>query len=85
MNDANVLEKRMRFLVFTSQSSLHGKNFGRKLGLNKLLEIMKFLKHFRFMFKEIDPHKFSIISNKSHKIFLSSNRIWGRAPHILKH
>jgi hypothetical protein len=46
------------------------------------MEILKFLKNFRFMLKEVNPHEFAKIINKRNILIVSSNRRGGRAPNI---
>jgi hypothetical protein len=50
---------------------LDSKDFVVKLPLNKLLEILKLLKHCRFKIDEINPGEFVKVINKANIILLS--------------
>jgi hypothetical protein len=64
-----LLKERIEFLVLASPVSLHSKNFLIKETLNMMLKITKFLKHIRFLLKEIYPSELAVIINKTHIVF----------------
>jgi hypothetical protein len=61
------------------------KDFPIKLTLNKLLEVMEFMKYIRFVFDWINLGEFAIVIDEGNIIFESSNRGGGRAPYIREH
>jgi hypothetical protein len=46
------------------------------------LEVLKFLKNFRFVLKQVNPREFAKIINKWNIVIISSNRRGARAPNI---
>ncbi len=45
-------------------------------------EIQKMLKHFTFVFHEIDPHLPYVVINETQVVCASSNGFFFRGPHI---
>jgi hypothetical protein len=68
---SRLLKEEVKFLIFTTLIGLHGENFSIKESLSKGLKLSKFLKDFRFMLKQIDPCKFTVIINKANIISIS--------------
>jgi hypothetical protein len=64
MGDANMIKEGSQFVVFTTPICLHTQQFMIKKTLNMSLEVMKFLKDIRLMFKEIDPCELGKIINE---------------------
>jgi hypothetical protein len=64
---------------------LHGKNLPRKESFYQVLEIMKFLKDFRFKLQQINPCKLTKVVNEANIVFLALNRIRSRPPYIREH
>jgi len=62
---AYALEKGTQGLIFATPIGLNTLDLAIKLSLNKLLEIMKALKNFRFMLQKVNPSKLTIIINKT--------------------
>jgi hypothetical protein len=65
-------EEGIKFPILSSLIGLDCKDLTIELSLNKSLEVLEFLKHFRFKFDEIYPSKSTEIIHKAHIIFLSS-------------
>ena len=82
VRDANLLEKRVKLLIFTTPVGLHSDNFCVERTLNKLLKIKKDLKNIRSIFKKIDPCVFTKIINKTDIILIMTNRRGGWSPNI---
>jgi hypothetical protein len=75
---------RKRSLLFHTPLpiGLNINDFAAKHPLDKLLKLKKIFGHLRFMTKEINSSKFTIIINKTHIVFLVAEGINGRTPHI---
>jgi hypothetical protein len=84
VSDANLIKKRIEFLIFTTPDSLYGKNFSIKEPFNKSLKFTKFLKNLRFKLNEINPLKFVVVINKTHIIFIATDRFRSSTPNIRK-
>jgi hypothetical protein len=84
VRDPNFLEEGIEFLILISPVRLNNKNFLVKETLNKSLEFMKFLEYLKFVIKQIYPSKLTKIIIKTDIIFVASNRLTCRAPHITK-
>jgi hypothetical protein len=72
----------VKFLIFTTPIGLHGEDFPVKESLSEGLEFSKLHENFRFMLKQIDPCKFTVIINKANIISLSSNGLGCMTPDI---
>jgi hypothetical protein len=81
MSNANALEG-VQSLIVPTPICLHSHYFSIKETFNKVLEIMKTLKNFRFVSTKINPCKLTKIINKAHIVIVSSNRSWSRTPYI---
>jgi hypothetical protein len=84
VRDPNFLEEGIEFMILTTPVRLYSKNFLVKDTFNKSLEFTNFLKNLRFMLKKIYPSKLTKIINKSDIIFIVSNRLTRKTPHITK-
>jgi hypothetical protein len=84
VRDPNFLEEGIEFMILTTPVRLYSKNFLVKDTFNKSLEFTNFLKNLRFMLKKIYPSKLTKIINKSDIIFIVSNRLTCKTPHITK-
>ena len=73
VNNANFLEKRVQFFIFTTPVSLHSFYFALELSFNKILKIKKDLINIRLLLKEIYPNIFAKIINEAYIIFMSTN------------
>jgi hypothetical protein len=82
VRDPNFLEEGIEFLILTTPIRLYSKNFFVKEMFNKSLKFSEFLKNLIFMFKQIYPSKLATIINKTDIIFMTSNRLPRRTPHI---
>lgn len=71
-------------MISPSPVSLDSKNFLVKESFYETSKFMKLLKNFRFILDMINPCKFAIIINKTHIIFLSTNRFRCRTTYIRK-
>jgi hypothetical protein len=71
-------------LVFTTPIGLHSDDLSTKESLNQVLEVSKALKHFRFMFKSINPHILAQVIYEAYIVFFSTNELRGRVPNIRK-
>jgi hypothetical protein len=71
---ANFIKEGLELFIFTSPISLHGNDFSIEESFNKSLKFMKFLKHFRLEFNEINPGKLTKIINKAHVVFIMTIR-----------
>jgi hypothetical protein len=85
MGDTNPLEEGIKLVVFPSPVGLNDKNFSIKEPFNKVLEILKLLKHLRFMLKQIDPCEHVIVINETNIVFKTTNIITSRTPYIRKY
>jgi hypothetical protein len=88
VEDANTLEERCKFLVFSPPPSpvcLASQDLSIKETFYKLLEIMKFTKHIRFVFQEIEPCELAKIINERHIVSKVSNRGGGKTSNIREH
>jgi hypothetical protein len=72
----------VEFLILHSPIGLNGENFVVKHTFNKLLKFKKILGNLRFMMKQINSDKFTIIINKAHIIFLVTKKINSQTPDI---
>jgi hypothetical protein len=79
VNNANVSEVRIQFLIFSSPIGLDNKFFFIKQALNKRLELFEFLEDLRFVLEQVDPNEFAIIIKETHIILISSNRLTCRS------
>ena len=84
MSYADFFKEGMKFLILSTSISLHRNNFLVKESFDKILELMKSLKHIRFELEKINPSEFTIIINEADIIFISSNGTGCRAPNIRK-
>lgn len=82
MRNTHILEERTEFLVLPTPICLHSDDFAIKETFNKLLELAKVMKNFRFLFKKINPDKLAIIINKRDIIIKTPYRSRGRSPYI---
>lgn len=82
MRYAYALEEGIQFLVFTSPIRLHGNDFAIKKAFNKTLKIMKTLKDFRFVAKQINPSEFTEIIDKTNIIIEFAYRSRCGTPYI---
>jgi hypothetical protein len=73
MGDAYTLKEGCKFLVLPSLDGLNGKDFLVEETFQELLKLMKFMKHIRFTFQEINPSKFVEIINEQDIILEFSN------------
>jgi hypothetical protein len=84
VRDPNFLEEGIEFLILTSPVRLNSKNFLVKKTFDQSLKFTKFLKKLRFVFKQIYLSKLAEIINETNIIFIASNRLTCRTPHITK-
>lgn len=63
---------------------LNSYNLSIKQSFNKILEVTKASKSFRFMTQQINPCKFTEVINETHIKIISTNQSWCRFPHIRK-
>jgi hypothetical protein len=82
VRDANITEKGIKLFIFTTSITLHGKDFSIKYPLNKSLKLSKVFEHLRFILKQIDPRKLTIVINETNIIFHPTKGINGKSPHI---
>jgi hypothetical protein len=61
--------KGVQFLIPPSLIRLNNNDLAAKHSLDKLLKLKKIFRRIRFMMKEINPSKFTIIMNKTHVVF----------------
>jgi hypothetical protein len=78
-------EERVEFLILPSPIRLNSENFVVEHMFNKLVKFKKILENLRFMAKQINPGKYTVIINKAHIIFLATKRIKSRTLYIRKH
>jgi hypothetical protein len=64
MNNTYTLKEGCKFLVLPSSVGLNSKNFLIEETFHELLKLMKFMKHIRFIFQEINPSKFVKVINE---------------------
>jgi hypothetical protein len=64
MRNAYTLKEGCKFLILPSPVGLNNKNFLVEETFHELLKLMKFIKHIRFIFQEINPSKFAKVINK---------------------
>ena len=84
MRDTKFLKELVELLILTAPIRLEGKYFAVKLTFNECLKVTKNLEHVGTFFEEINPRIFAIIIYEAHIICVSTNRGWGRPPHIRK-
>jgi hypothetical protein len=82
MSYADFFKEGMSILILSTPISLYRNNFSIKESFNKILELMKSLKHIRFELEKINPSEFTIIINEADIIFISSNGTGCRTPNI---
>jgi hypothetical protein len=64
VRDPNALKKGIQLLILTTRVGLHNNILAVKRAFNKVLKILKTLKDFRLMAKQINPSEFAEISIK---------------------
>jgi hypothetical protein len=74
-------KKVLSLLYSPPPISLHGYDLSVKETFDMSLEIMKLLKDFRFMFKQVNSSKLAKIIKKTNIITMISNRRGGRTRH----
>jgi hypothetical protein len=82
MGNANFLEKRMEFLIFTTPIGLHSDDFPAKFALNQLLKIKKHLVNIRTLFDQINPCELAKIIDKAYIVRVFINGGSCRTPYI---
>jgi hypothetical protein len=85
MRNTIALKKCIQSLVLTTLIGLNSKNPLVEEALNKILKITKFLKHLRLVLEQINPSKLTKIINKTDIVFITINRLTGRASYIRKY
>jgi hypothetical protein len=83
MGNTNLGKERVEFFI-PPPITLNRNNLPTKETLYKRLKFMKFVNHFRLIFKQIDLCKFTIIIHKAYIILISSHRFGCRTPDIRK-
>jgi hypothetical protein len=78
MSNAYTLKEGAKLVILALLVSLDGQYFSIEETLNMDMEILNFLKNFRFVLKQLNPHKFSKITNKENIVIVSSSRREGR-------
>lgn len=63
MGNDNALKERVEGLIIHPPIGLDSQNLPIELPFNKILEIMKILKHLRFMAQKINPGELAVIIN----------------------
>ena len=66
MGNAYFLKEGVEFFIFSAPISLHCNYFPIEFAFNKILKVLKNLKHFKFLFEKIDPYKFAIVINEAY-------------------
>jgi hypothetical protein len=86
MGNVNVAKKGIKLIVLPTpvRLELDTNNFAIKSTLNKVLKLKKILEHLRLRAKQIKPSEFTIIIYEVDLIFLATERINHRTPHIQK-
>jgi hypothetical protein len=74
----------VEFWYSPPQSVCTTNNFAVKHSFNYILEVMKFLKNFRFKTKQIGLGELTIIIDERNIVFISAYRTYGRTPYIRK-
>jgi hypothetical protein len=72
----------MEPMIFSSPVRLNPFDFMVKEELNMFLKFEKYILNLGFGMKEIDPSEFSEIIDKTHIVFKTTNRRYGRIPNI---
>jgi hypothetical protein len=82
MSNAHMFKKGTKVVIPPPSVGLHGQQFLIEESFNTSLEVLKFLKNFRFMFEQVNPCEFAKIIDKRNIVIVLSNRSRGRAPNI---
>ena len=82
MNNTNTLKESIKFFILPSPIYLHKKDFLIKKAFYHVLKFMETLKHFRFMFQQIYPSKFTKIINEANIKIILANRGGSGSPYI---
>jgi hypothetical protein len=77
--------KGVKPMIFTTSVGLHSNNFPIEETFYQVLKVMKALKNFRFVSKQINPSKLTVIINETNIIIVLPKRSWCRTPYIRKY
>jgi hypothetical protein len=69
-------KNRIKLLILPTPVGLNNNNLTIEHSFNKFLELKKILENFRFVVKQVNPSKFTIVINETSIIFFSQKNQW---------